>query len=364
VAALAAACRLAPSPSSARAAAIGIGLLVAAVAGGCHSIGYYAQAVSGQLDILARARPIEEWLADPSVPSARKARLALAVELRDFAVRELGLPDNGSYRRFADLERPYALWNVFATEEFSLALKSWCFPIAGCVSYRGYFSRAQAEAFAAALSAEGHETYVAGVTAYSTLGWFDDPLLNTMLDKPEVELAALLFHELAHQRLYVRGDSAFNESFAVAVELEGVRRWLATRGEAARYAGYLESRRRRDEWQRLLLDYRARLDNLYRSALDEEAKREAKRALYGALARDYGELKTRWGGYDGFDAWMQEINNAKLAAVGLYHRFVPAFQVLLERHQGDLAAFYAACERLARLPGQQRHAALAALAEE
>ncbi len=339
-------------------------LLAGLFAGGCTTLGYYAQAVSGQLDILARARPIDEWLADPTVPPARKARLELAVQLRSFAVRELGLPDNGSYRHFADLERPYVLWNVFATPEFSLALKQWCFPFAGCVSYRGYFSRQRAEAEAAQLRAQGHEVYVAGVVAYSTLGWFADPLLNTMLDKPEIELAALLFHELAHQRLYLRDDSLFNESFAVTVELEGVRRWLAARGAPSRYASYLESRRRRDELQRLLLDYRARLETLYRTASDDAAKRAAKRELFARLARDYAALKTRWGGYGGFDAWMQEMNNAKLAAVGLYHCYVPAFEALLGRSGGDLAAFYRAAEHLARLPRMEREAALAELARE
>lgn len=341
-----------------------LALGLAAGQAGCTPLGYYAQAVSGQLAILYRARPIAELLADPDVPQAQKQRLQRAEALRDFAVRALGLPDNESYRAYADLGRPYAVWNVFAAPELSLRLEEWCFLFVGCLPYRGYFARARAEAYAETLRARGYDVYVAGVTAFSTLGWLPDPLLNTMLDRPEIELAALLFHELAHQKLYVRDDSAFSESFAVAVELEGVRRWLAAHGELApQYAHYLQGRQRREQLQQLLLEHRARLETLYASALGPEEKRAAKRAAFEQIARDYAALKRDWGGDDGFDAWMRDLNNARLAAVGLYHRHVPAFQALLARHQGDLAAFYREAEALAKLPKAEREAALAALAE-
>lgn len=330
---------------------------------GCATVGYYAQAVSGQLAILGRARPVAELLADPAIPPPQKERLRLAEALRAFAVRELLLPDNDSYRAYADLGRPYAVWNVFAAPPFSLRLEQWCFLFVGCLSYRGYFSRERAEAYAQALRAQGYDVYVAGVSAFSTLGWLPDPLLNTMLDKPEPETAALLFHELAHQRLYVRDDSAFSESFAVAVEREGVRRWLTARGGSAQqYARYRQARQRHEQLQRLLLEHRARLEALYASVLGSEEKHAAKRAAFEQIARDYAALKRQWGGYDGFDTWMQDLNNAKLAAVGLYHRHLDAFQALLARCGGELAAFYREAEALARLPKEQREAALAALA--
>ncbi len=337
--------------------------LAAWLGAGCTTLGYYAQAVSGQLAILNRARPIAELLADPQVPNEQKQRLQLAEELRTFAARELLLPDNDSYRAYADLGRRYAVWNVFAAPELSLRLKQWCFPFVGCLAYRGYFAHSRAEAYANTLRTQGYDVYVAGVAAFSTLGWFADPLLSTMLDKPETETAALLFHELAHQRLYVRSDSAFSESFAVAVEREGVRRWLAARGKTPLYARYLEARERREQLQRLLLEHRARLEALYASALDTEAKRAAKRAAFEHIASDYGTLKRNWGGYNGFDAWMQDLNNAKLAAIGLYHRHVPAFKALLARCGWDLAAFYREAERLAGLSREKREAALEALAQ-
>lgn len=342
-----------------------LALLLALPTSGCATLGYYAQALSGQLEILARARPIEALLDDPELPPQRRERLARALAAREFAIHALGLPDNGSYRRFADLQRPYVAWNVFAAPELSLAPKQWCYAVVGCVAYRGFFARERAERYAAALRAQGYDTYVGGVAAFSTLGYFRDPLLNTILDRPEVEMAGVLFHELAHQRLYVRDDSTFSESFAVAVEIEGLRRWLAHNGDAEAFAGYLETRRRRDEFITLMLEHRTRLEAVYASDSDDATKRAAKQVELAALRRAYAELKQRWGGYDGFDAWVeQDLNNAKLAAVGTYHRHVPAFQALLTRHDGELAAFYRAAEELARLPRAQRDAALAALAEE
>lgn len=340
-------------------------LLLALPLSGCATLGYYAQALSGQLKIITRAQPIEALLDDPDVPPERKERLAQALAAREFASRALGLPDNGSYRAYADLGRPYAAWNVFAAPELSLAPKQWCYAVVGCVAYRGFFARERAERYAAELRAQGYDTYVGGVAAFSTLGWFRDPLLNTILDRPDAEMAGVLFHELAHQRLYVRDDSAFSESFAVAVEIEGVRRWLAHNGEPEAFARYLESKRRRSEFTALVLEHRARLEAVYGSDLSDEAKRTAKQTELASLRRVYAGLKQRWGGYDGFDAWIeQDLNNAKLAAIGLYHRHVPAFQALLAQHNGDLAAFYRAAEELAKLPPAEREEALAALAEE
>ena len=199
---------------------------------GCAAPGYYLQAASGQFEVWRRSRPIAQVRSDAGTAPALRERLALAERIRAFASRSLALPDNGSYRKYADVRRPYVVWNVFAAREFSVRPEQWCFPVAGCVSYRGYFAHPDALAFAAALRSRGHEVHVAGVTAYSTLGWFDDPVLNTFIHYPESELARLIFHELAHQRVYTSDDTGFNEAYATAVELLGARQWLADKPEA------------------------------------------------------------------------------------------------------------------------------------
>jgi len=329
---------------------------------GCSAADYYGQAIGGHLSLLGRTRAIEEVLADPASAPELKQHLERVVAIREFATRALGLPDNDSYRRYADLERPYAVWNVFAAPALSLKSKEWCFVFAGCVPYRGYFARDDAERAAEQLRAEGYDVYVAGIAAYSTLGWFADPLLNTMLGRPEPELAGLLFHELAHQKIYVANDSAFNESFATAVEREGVRRWLATHHAEREYAAYLERNRRQELFMALVLDYRARLDTLYRSTENDDAKRTGKHALLDEMKQEYGRLKQRWGGYNGYDRWIQQINNARFVSVGVYLDYLPAFEALLAQKHGDFDAFYDAVAKLAELPATERHAALATFA--
>ena len=328
---------------------------------GCASLGYYGQAIGGHLSILGRTRPIDELLTDPTLAPELKQRLERVLAIRAFATRSLGLPDNDSYRRYADLERPFAVWNVFAAPELSLKAMEWCFMFAGCVAYRGYFAQIDAEREAAQLRAAGYEVYVGGVVAYSTLGWFDDPLLNTMLARPEPELAGLIFHELAHQKIYVRDDTAFNESFAMTIEREGVRRWLAAHNTETQYATYMERARRREEFTALLLVYRLRLEELYASDFSDDDKRSAKGEVFHALRRDYDEMKKLWGGYAGFDSGMENLNNAKLLSIGLYHDHVAAFESLLAHHGRELAAFYRAVTDLARLPKAARDAALASL---
>jgi len=312
---------------------------------GCEALAYYGQAAGGQLSLMSRARPVEAVLADPATDGVLKERLALARQLRDFAARELHLPDNGSYRTYAELGRPYALWNVVAAPEFSLAPLQSCFPVAGCVSYRGYYDRAAAERYASGLRAAGNDVVVFGVPAYSTLGWFDDPLLSSFIDYPEAELAQLIFHELAHQLVYAKDDSTFNESFAVAVEREGLRRWLARQGRAAPPA-------RTDEFAALIAETRKKLEALYRAHLAPEAMREKKRAELQALRPWLAVLK-------GLEA--QEPNNALLAAYATYADLVPAFEKMLAGAGGDLPAFYARVKSLAALDPAQRKTALARL---
>lgn len=336
-------------------------LLLAAALGGCASPGYYLQALNGQMELLRLARPIDEVQADAAVAPATKAKLAAALRIRDFASRELALPDNGSFRKYADLGRRYVVWNVYAAGEFSVRPKNWCFPVAGCVGYRGYFAKADADAYAADLRGEGLDVYVGGVPAYSTLGWFNDPLLNTYIHYPVIGLARVVFHELAHQVLYVRDDTEFNESFAVAVEQEGLRRWLAQENDPAQHALYQRAQRMRADFQGLVLDTRQRLEALYASSLAPDEKRREKALIFARLRRDYEALKVGpWQGFAGYDRWFgQEINNATLVSVGLYHQLVPAFEALLARNSRDLPRFYAEVKRLAALPKKARREQLA-----
>lgn len=343
-------------------------LLIASLAlslQGCANLGYYMQAAGGHLEVLAKSQPIGDLIEDPGTDLELKRKLKLVLESRDFAIHKLGLPDNGSYLTYADLQRAFAVWNVFATPELSLDLKAWCFIVIGCVSYRGYFENDRALAFAAQLREQGYDVYVGGATAYSTLGWFSDPVLNTVLQRTDAEITGVLFHELAHQRLYVKNDSAFNESFAVTVELEGVRRWLSHHEASEKFQIYERNMSRREEFVALILKHREQLARNYKSPLSDKDKRERKALIFGQLREDYKTLKHTWGGYTGFDAWFaQDLNNAHVASVGTYHRYVAAFQQLLTRHNGDLTAFYEAAAELARLPGDARQSALKALARE
>jgi predicted aminopeptidase len=325
---------------------------------GCESLSYYAQAVGGQFELMRHAQPLDEWIADPATAPALRARLELAARMREFASRALALPDNGSYRSYADLGRPYAVWNVFAAPEFSVHAVESCFPIAGCVAYRGFFARDDAERYAAKRRGEGLDEFAYGVPAYSTLGWFDDPLLSTFIHYPEWELARLIFHELAHQVVYVKGDTTFNESFAVTVQDEGVRRWLESQGRSPELAALRAAEARNDEFVVLIGDARARLASLYAEPLAPAAMRAAKRAEFARLVERYAALKKRWGGYSGFDRLMREPNNALLASISAYSQLVPGFRRELEAAHGDLGAFYARVKALARLPKAERDAAL------
>lgn len=337
-------------------------LLVVLFLGGCANLGFYLQSVAGQLEIWRRERPVDEVINDPAVPAELKEKLAKVQAIREFASGELGLPDNASYRRYADLGRPYVVWNVFATTEFSVKPLQWCFLFAGCVGYRGYFSKEDADQLAAALAAQGHDVFVGGVPAYSTLGWFADPVLNTFVHYPEAEIARLLFHELSHQVLYVGDDTMFNESFAVAVEREGMRRWLIQPGHEELRPGYEKRRARQAEFVRLIGDYRGRLETLYTSALPADEMRERKAAILRELEREYRRMKSEWNGFTGYDAWFSRPpNNAMLASVAIYTRYVPAFEALLEREARDLPRFFAAVRVLADLPKAERAARLEAI---
>jgi predicted aminopeptidase len=308
--------------------------LVLALAG-CETISYYGQAIRGQLGLLAAARPIESWLADPATPAELRARLETARGIREYASRSLGLPDNASYGSYAELRRPYPVWNVFAAPRFSIEPKQECFPFTGCVSYRGFFSEQQARRHAERLRAMGHDVHVGGVPAYSTLGWFDDPLLSSFIKYPDAQLARLLFHELAHQRVYAKDDTTFNESFAVAVEEEGVRRWLEAQGRGGELDEFRAAQARKREFARQVQDTRKRLAEVYRMPLSEEAMLSRKREEYAKLRAAYPNIVP------------EEANNAYLGSVALYTELVPQFEKLLAAHGGDLPAFFREVERLA-----------------
>jgi predicted aminopeptidase len=339
---------------------------------GCADTRYYWQSVTGHWQVMQAARPIEHWLADGTTPLALQQRLRLARDMRRFAVTELHLPDNASYQRYADLRRRHVVWNVVVAPEFSLTLKTWCFPVAGCVGYRAYFSEADAQAEAQAQRVAGLEASVYGVPAYSTLGWMNwlggDPLLNTFIDYPEGEVARLLFHELSHQVLYVPDDTVFNESFATAVERLGGAHWLAQQaGPQARQA-YAEFDVRRQQFRALTRSTRERLQQIYTSGQPLVADLATLAPLKNQAMQDfraaYAELKARWGGYSGYDAWVAQVNNAAFGAQAAYDELVPGFEALFERAGRDWPAFYDAVRQLAKRSKEERAQHLKKLAPE
>lgn len=333
----------------------------------CSSLGYYWQSVTGHLRMLNASRPIGEWLGDEHTPALLKKRLALAQRIRNFAVTELKLPDNPSYHRYADLRRKAVVWNVTAAPAFSLTLKTWCFPVAGCVGYRGYFSEEEARAEAADLKAQGLEVNVYGVPAYSTLGWMNwaggDPLLNTFIAYTEGELARLVFHELAHQVAYAESDTMFNESFATAVERLGVQRWLARQGSDDARQAYATFDARRQQFRALTLATRGELTTIYKEnkAVVQEGRSQIalKKIAMQRFREDYAQLKNSWGGYAGYDSWVARANNASFGAQAAYDELVPGFETLFEREGRDWSRFYDAVRHLASLSRDERRKALA-----
>jgi predicted aminopeptidase len=336
------------------------GALTLAACAAFETVDYYWQGAAGQIELLSRSEPIPDVIGKSD--TALAARLKRIREIRDFASRDLGLPNNGSYTRYTDLGRAYVTWNVFATPELSLRPRQWCFPIAGCVNYRGYFREAQAKGESSRLKAGGDDVYVGGVPAYSTLGWFDDPVLSSFVSWPETEIARLIFHELAHQLLYVKSDTAFNESFAVTVEEAGLARWLASRHDSQLTKLAARADRMRGIFRDLVRTTRERLNEIYGSNATDEAKRRAKNEIVAAMKAAYESAKAGEPGMSGYDRWFaQQPNNAALAAVGLYTDRVPAFRELLHESNDDLPTFYSRVRAIAARPKRERDAQLDAL---
>ncbi len=343
---------------------------------GCANLGYYWQSVTGHMAVINAAKPVQDWLDDTQTPGATRQRLELSQRIRSFASSELGLPNNPSYRRYAELQRRAVVTNVVAAPEFSLTLKTWCFPITGCIGYRGYYAEADAKAEAALLQSQGWEVGVYGVPAYSTLGYMNwaggDPLLSTFIHYPEGELARLIFHELAHQVLYVKDDTMFNESFATAVERIGGQLWLHKNASPAAQKEYAEFDARRTQFRALTLRARTRLADAYQekspksvtdiasAAPDSIATK--KRKIMQQMRQEYAQLKAGWGDYAGYDNWMANANNASLGAQAAYDELVPQFEAVYRLQGKDWQKFYDAVKTLVPMPREERRAALARVA--
>jgi predicted aminopeptidase len=342
-------------------AAVLLGALTLAACATFETVDYYWQGAAGQLELLANSQPIPDVIGKSD--GALAERLKRIREIREFASQELGLPNNGSYTRYTDLGRPYVAWNVFATPELSLKPRQWCFPIAGCVNYRGYFREAQAAGESKRLKATGDDVYVGGVPAYSTLGWFDDPVLSSFVSWPETEIARLIFHELAHQLIYVKSDTAFNESYATTVEEAGLARWLASRHDSRLTKLAARADHMRGVFRDVVRTTRNKLAEIYASDASDDDKRRAKQEIVAAMKAAWESAKQGEPGLSGYDRWFaQQPNNAALAAVGLYTDRVPAFRELLHESNDDLRTFYQRVRQLAAKPRRERDAALDALA--
>ena len=322
----------------------------------CETVGYYSQAARGQLTIVFGREDIQQLLkAEQDLPAELVEKFAKVMDIREFAASELGLPVGENYSSYVDLEREHVVWNVFAAPEFSVDPVNWCYPIAGCVAYRGYFSEQSALSYAAKLEEDGLDVYTGGVDAYSTLGWFEDSLLSTVLNRADYQLAGLLFHELAHQLVYLPGDTTFNESFATAVEREGVRRWLIKSNKDSDIDAALLDYDRQQQFVDLVADYRDRFESLYQLDLNESSMRSQKLEVQQALREEYAVLKQQWQGYEGYDGWFsRSLNNAQLSTVASYNDLLPFFATVFEQSNQDFSAFYAEVIRIASLPEKER----------
>ena len=334
-------------------------LLFAIVSVQCRSLPYYKQAIDGQMEILNNQQPVTELIENPDTSPELRKKLLFIQSARAFAEKELLLPVDDHYLSYVELNRPYVVWNVFATPELSLTPKTWCFPVVGCVAYRGYFKEEDARRFADTLKQEGYDVYIGGAIAYSTLGWFDDPILSTFINLSDSDTAALIFHELAHGLLYVPDDTAFNESFATAVEQEGLKRWQASTSDTRAYADWQHKRHRRQKFTALVSDYKNRLEKLYEGSQSTGEKRTQKAAIFSRMRSEFMALTSKYHEMAVYSAWFNRpLNNAQLISVSTYHDWVPAFRQMLSDTGGDLESFYEKCRQLAKKEPQERQRVL------
>lgn len=327
---------------------------------GCQTVSFYRQAIGGELNILTHQQPIKDLLADTNTSAGLKRKLQVVLDIRQFAETNLHLPTDSQYLKYVDLHRDYAVWNVNAAPPLSLEPKRWWYPFVGKASYRGYFNRDAAKKYALELKKKGYDIYVSSVETYSTLGWFHDPVLNTFITEPDADLAEILFHELGHQRLFIKGDTDFNEAFATAVGEEGVRRWL--QNDPVVYARYEQDRQEEEAFVKLVLEGRDQLEAVYDDPrLTDSVKLQKKKEIIDGMRAKHEKLKEQWGGKSRYEHWFaNEINNAKLNTVAAYYTLVPAFRALLKANGGDMDRFYHAAEKLGKMPKEQRHSVLKA----
>ncbi len=331
-----------------------ISIFIMCAASGCSSLGYYTQSINGQLEILVKRQPIEQLINENRLPPETIGQLKQVREIRSFAINDLGLPDNISYMHYADLGRNFVVWNVFATPELSLQSREWCYLIAGCLSYRGYFSEHAAHTYGNELKAQGFDVFVGGVAAYSTLGWFADPVLNTMLQRGDAYLAKVIFHELAHQRVYIKNDTEINEAFADTVADVGMRRWLAN-NKSYPYEEFAKTQKQEDEFVELVMRYRNQLDNLYKSETPDTQKRLSKSVIFEQMIDEYRQTQTGQDGPDRYASWFATgLNNAKLMAVVTYRKYLPGFKKMLLAVDNNLERFYQLAEQLGHCSHEQR----------
>lgn len=329
-------------------------LLLLFLISGCASLNYYAQSVQGQFEVIQKRRSISELLDENTLSVSLRNKLTTVLALREFSIRQLALPDNDSYLAYADLERNYVIWNIFATEEFSLEPMTWCYLIVGCLNYRGYFAESDARLHATELEKQGKDVYLGGVAAYSTLGWFEDPVLNTMLRWSDVRLATVMFHELAHQQLYIKNDTAFNESYADAIAHIGVTKWLEQASDKNLLKQYQQSQAQEKQFINLVMHYKSLLSEKYQSLENAEVKRELKKALFQQMATDYKTISQSWTSND-YQKWFSTgINNAKLAAIVTYRRYVSSFIDIYNKLDKDLARFYSLSNSLSNCNAMKR----------
>ena len=331
--------------------------------GACSNLSYYTGLAKGQHELMSARVPIRDIVQDEKQDSALRERLSKVLDARAFATQQLRLPDNDSYTEYADLKRPYVVWNVFATPELSLKPIEHCFLFVGCLAYRGYFDQQKAQQQADELKLQGNDIYVSGIPAYSTLGWFDDPVINTMMNWSDAVLIGTVFHELAHQKLYIKDDTVFNESFANFVGEEGLREYLATRGGSS--AAEVLRKQREHRFIELVLSARRRLELLYKSNAPDQAKRDGKAVEFVRLRSEYQTLRENdWKDFSGYDRWFSsDLNNARLLPFGLYDEYVPAFAALFVEQGNDWNAFYTAAKSLSELTKEKRTARLNVLLE-
>ncbi|WP_372970805.1 aminopeptidase [Marinobacter sp.] len=332
---------------------------------GCTTLGYYSQAVSGHLSLMMSTQPVPRLLDAPSTPTDLRQKLSVAQEAREFAENQLALPVGDAFSTYAELGRPWVVVNLVAAPEFSLQAHRWCYPVIGCQAYRGYYQLEEAQEEEQYFKDEGYDTFIGGVTAYSTLGWFDDPLHSGFTSLPDNRMVALMFHELAHRVVYIDDDTAFNESFATAVELEGLRLWLNQQDDEDGFQRALERLRQRNQTLALVTAATAQLEALYvqQHTRPKAELRQQKAEVFRKLQDDYQAMSADWNQPGPFGENPTELNNANLVLFSQYNQHVPAFRQMIRDHDGDFKAFYAAVENLSGQPPGNRQKTLARLGQ-